>query len=549
MFFWDVPLPTSAIACPGTLNPPVDRLSGHLIPQSEVPVARLSRFAILAVTLFFTCASFATTYYIAANGSDSNNGTSKTTPWLHAPGMTGCSANCAAKTPQGGDQFIFRGGDTWHHSASGRTPQGAPWSWNWSGTSGSRIYIGVDKTWFSGTSWARPKINGDNPLSTSGVSNCTYDATGFFTMNGNFVDFDNFEMLGACWSGPSGVTLYSVMNSPTHDNSFQNLYLHGWTHKTFSCSVSGGLPQGNCDGANAIGVSSHGNEDVNNEYAYMVIDGADSDPLSGGGMVFGGFNIHHSIFRNMSQGVVSNNTKYFHDNLVEFIQEPGDNVAHGNTFELNGSQYDMFFYNNLIRHIGTISTIGVNVWLAPGGNMYVYNNVFYDINSSGNWFDIVSGTGFFFYNNTFVDGTLFTPSTSLGHTINIFNNHFVGATSLPIQNPGNTPVSSITNIFQSDATASSQGYTATNNYAPTAANNATVGTGTNLTSSCSTLGNALCSDTTLGVGYDTVNHAVIVPARTSSARPSSSTWDVGAYNYQTSQGAPNPPTNLTVTVH
>ena len=37
----------------------------------------------------------ATTHYIAANGSDSNNGTGKTTPWLHAPGMPSCSATCA----------------------------------------------------------------------------------------------------------------------------------------------------------------------------------------------------------------------------------------------------------------------------------------------------------------------------------------------------------------------------------------------------------------------------------------------------------------------
>src|ERR1700683_21618 len=35
-------------------------------------------------------------YYIAANGSDSNNGTSETSPWQHAPGMPACSATCAS---------------------------------------------------------------------------------------------------------------------------------------------------------------------------------------------------------------------------------------------------------------------------------------------------------------------------------------------------------------------------------------------------------------------------------------------------------------------
>src|SRR4029077_14620960 len=62
------------------------------------------------------------TYYIAANGSDSNNGTSKTTPWLHAPGMANCTGTCASTTPQPGDSFIFRGGDIWHMQNSTATP-------------------------------------------------------------------------------------------------------------------------------------------------------------------------------------------------------------------------------------------------------------------------------------------------------------------------------------------------------------------------------------------------------------------------------------------
>src|ERR1039457_4756325 len=41
----------------------------------------------------------ATTYYVAANGSDSNSGTTKTTPWLHAPGMVSCTGTCASANP------------------------------------------------------------------------------------------------------------------------------------------------------------------------------------------------------------------------------------------------------------------------------------------------------------------------------------------------------------------------------------------------------------------------------------------------------------------
>jgi len=49
----------------------------------------------------YTSSCTSNCYYIASNGSDANSGTSKTSPWLHAPGMTGCSGNCASHTPVG----------------------------------------------------------------------------------------------------------------------------------------------------------------------------------------------------------------------------------------------------------------------------------------------------------------------------------------------------------------------------------------------------------------------------------------------------------------
>ena len=91
----------------------------------------------------------ATTHYIAANGVDSNDGTSEGAPWAHLPGMASCTANCASYTPAAGDQFILRGGDTWANASF-------PIAWTWSGSSGSPIYIGVDKTWYSGSTGTGP---------------------------------------------------------------------------------------------------------------------------------------------------------------------------------------------------------------------------------------------------------------------------------------------------------------------------------------------------------------------------------------------------------
>jgi hypothetical protein len=87
----------------------------------------------------------ATTYYVDyVNGSDSNNGTSKSSPWKHAPGMLGltpsgsstgdgCSSNCASYTPAAGDQIILKGGVVWPYTVF-------PFKWTWNGTSSTSLY-------------------------------------------------------------------------------------------------------------------------------------------------------------------------------------------------------------------------------------------------------------------------------------------------------------------------------------------------------------------------------------------------------------------------
>ena len=111
-------------------------------------MARLLRVAIFMACVFSAGSAFATVvpggtcpasapvtgkncYFIAASGSDTNNGTSETTPWLHAPGMQKCASNCAAvlsytsggiRGSAAGLGFIFRGGDTWHFGNSGLSP-------------------------------------------------------------------------------------------------------------------------------------------------------------------------------------------------------------------------------------------------------------------------------------------------------------------------------------------------------------------------------------------------------------------------------------------
>ncbi len=100
-----------------------------------------------------------------------------------------------------------------------------------------------------------------------------------------------------------------------------------------------------------------------------------------------------------------------------------------------------------------------------------------------------------------------------------------------------------------DVSAQQQSYA----YAPTSSSGATVGAGTNLESLCDQIATsgladaaAACrSDTTYGVGYDQVNHNVIVPGRTPIPRPLTGPWDVGAYQWPSQ---PKSPTNVTGTI-
>ncbi len=91
------------------------------------------------------------TYYVDAEFRyvHTNDGISKDMPWQNAPGMSGCSYNCAAYLLQPGDRVIFKGGVSW-------VGDSFPLIVTASGTSANPIYYGVDSSWYSGNTWTRP---------------------------------------------------------------------------------------------------------------------------------------------------------------------------------------------------------------------------------------------------------------------------------------------------------------------------------------------------------------------------------------------------------
>src|SRR5438270_5891722 len=123
--------------------------------------------------------------------------------------MTGCSGVCASTTPQPGDSFILRGGDTWHYSSASGSPAGLTWTWKWGGSSSGCnldarvgtvtksgcIYVGTDSTWYSSSAFSRPIMNFDNPLTTSYPSSCANNQNGMnlISISANNVIFDDLE--------------------------------------------------------------------------------------------------------------------------------------------------------------------------------------------------------------------------------------------------------------------------------------------------------------------------------------------------------------------
>jgi hypothetical protein len=500
---------------------------------------------VMSLCILTTNNAFATSYYVSTSGNDSNNGTSTSTPWLHAKGMSGCSSNCNSYSPAAGDKIILRGGDVWHWNASAGT-KGLPWTTVGSGTASNPIYYGVDHTWWNsaacGSSWCRPVLNGDNPLSTTAVSSCgTGNATNTVMLDDTttYGVLDDFEMLGLCWSDnpvPYYDDSFIAINST--NGTYSNIYVHGWTHTNGASSQATGWA-GSTDG----GVT---------HFDSIVVDGSDSDPASLCSLCFDVYDVHNSVFR-YNSNFVGNGASLLYNNLFEYITEPYDS-AHGNVSEWNNESNTSggnYIYNNLVRH----TTAAVTMWVCPqSANLqdYYFNNVLYDIGSqmwdfanSGGAGCGAGGTGNF-VNNTFVSGSIGTPGSWLG---TLSNNYMINSTVL------GTTTSQKNQVTATTAQATTYGYTLSNNYGPASADcngngsasGCPIAKGSNLTSICTSIGGlagpALCKDTTLGPNYDAVQHRVNGNARTPIARSSSGAWDAGAFQF--GQGlSPSPATGL-----
>jgi hypothetical protein len=531
-------------------------------------MARLARILLLFGSVALSANLFATTYYIDySSGSDSSNGTSKASPWQHAPGMTGCAASCAAASPKPGDSVILKGGVTWPNPALG-------WDWTWSGSSSTApqgctgtgcIYIGVDQTWYTGSAWARPILNaGGTAVATTAAGQNV-----IFRCYCNYVQIDNIELTGLYWTGNpsygSSVNFVIPSGSPGigANVEVEHIYIHGWSHNTYASGTS----EHTCALVGDTGIP---NNNVNSWFHDSVVSGADTAENSCAAVFGGPPYISNNVFEYLTSCMIVNGSVAIHDNICQNLMSSFDPTAHLNGLENNAS-YSIAIYNNVFRHMASGA---LTIWSAPdqGYTSYIFNNVVYDTDVS-NILDLappvanngcpqnssycLQGGTEIVFNNTIECGPDSNPNavcaaniSAAAAAVTLQNNHFITNAGSYWSTNGVTPTL-VKNILQTKSTANGQGYNSAQTYgfSPTMpySQDATPGQGATASALCAASGApaSVCSnDSSYGVTYNQSNHTVSWPGRSSNAW--NSPPDVGGYSFSS---GPQPPQNLQAVVN
>lgn len=457
--------------------------------------------------LIASCCSGATYYIDFASGSDSNNGTSKSTPWKRHPDMAGWSGSYSHAA---GDQYIFKGGVTWDQSCFTMTLQGS------GSASAGNDYYGVDKSWYTGSSWSRPVWDRAYTLSATDLLNLG---------NTSYITIDNIEIKRLNTSVTDGIGLINSGGGGGVQTTIKNCYIHGWRTSSSSDGAHGGIIgrtysasttwiidnteiensenasiqkggiAARCVAVFQNGCKIHDNSsailfclDFNGSYLYNIT----GDPFDG---VYHCNGIYMDpVSMSQKQGYIRNS--YLHDTAG------GANMAYTNV--RGGATITM--YNNVLY--GTMSAQGA-VEIEPFqyggegvGNLIAYNNTICNYGGSASAFHVVTRTG-----------------QPVG-VLSLYNNHVINAGSVTDAKAGVNTITfnSTTNLLQSATTAASEGYKLSNLYAPTSSSCSTVNAGTSITG--------------------LINLDILGLTRTQ--------WDIGAYTF--GSNSPTPPTNAKISV-
>lgn len=525
-------------------------------------------------------------YYVGVSGLDSNAGKTEAAPFLHIPGTPAFTGSA----PLGaGIGVIIEGGYVAHFGAATSPATGGTLVINTGGSSGSPLYYGIDPTWYSGSSFVRPAFTGDNPTSTSFVGSCAYDnsSLGNFVRIGasaSYVILDGIESTGRCWSSGTPNVIY--MTNSSHSIYMERWYVHGWTttKSSIDSSYAWWDQSGNQDfDIMALNVvdgddSSYGAQGSSNcQYAGY---GTNSPCYSGGAIYEGAYNVWGNIFQHMSNVAVTLNTVKWHDNHVNDLfvtYQNGGQHTNCNNEITNVAGSNNYFYNNLTTHVQATECYYLSV--SSGNTIYGFNNIYWgNMNyilgnaASGCTFlnlTSSSGSATLYWTNNTMDATggggggcqlrfsqANSPLYAWSGTAYFENTHAIGYTSFSsLYTKDSTATLTATDnggeVYETETVANGQGYTSSDNYAPTSSNGATYHKGSNLSAMCASIPDSFaataCTNSTSG-GVAEVpgwgGNVANFPA--TAINPRGSLWDAGAYEYEGTL-LPAPPTNLTGT--
>ena len=522
------------------------------------------------VTVVVICGHIAetrafTVYYISfSTGSNANAGT-KASPWKSHPYMknaAGCAGAPHSYSPVAGDQFIFYGGDSWPAPCFGMTiTSGGTSSVNtYYGTCGGQATapsICAGATWPS-SGWTRPKFDlGGSVVSTAAGFQVIYAANPSIT----YVTIDNIEI---AHQGIGGLASLNTSNSgnqcaigfgnsniatPAVGTIVENVYVHGAVTASYTGTRngSGNYPGSGYCASGILGVQLVDHVEINGDDSSN--GGVTPTPSGAWAQFMAGVVASQTIQYSKIHGTLSacdqvgQSTSYScHDNEIYNVGNLGQvdpGAIHGHAvFDNNtgGDRPSPAVYNNAIHDINT----GLNI--RENQQAQVYNNVLWNLHNNVPIYiqcwtrfntgapcattDVTNVT-----NNTMdittIGGTCLNSTGTMG-VVNIQNNICIGGSGLgSIARASGT---TSTNNNMTAAIASQYGYVAAGKYSPSSSYSVTVGTATNLTTSCGTLV-ALCSDASGAPWF----------GGSPKSRPTGSTsWDMGAFQF--AGGTTGPPT-------
>ena len=425
-------------------------------------------------------------------------------------------------SPRPGDEFIFKGGDSWPNAEFPLVATG-------SGNSAHHDYYGVDQSWYVGNKWTQPtfaaegaNITGTDPNGGGGGQDIFLDLRGHDYITVDDIAFDNFTASGltGAYGSCAAIEMAGDQNITINRISIPNMAVDATT-----------FHGPNCFGVMAATYSPYGGNSI---VKNSVISGALNSYATG---ILCVGNVENNTIDRMIGEVYPCGHGTISGNLLENCGNPfpaGSSGIHADAIQSDNANGTYYIHDNVIHDTGADQSAPNECESMlignPGETDYVWNNVLYNIN--GNPISLTQnsspGVAAYIWNNSIEGG--FAGSAYCvrsGHpatwtTIAIQNNFCASTASAPTD-PGLSAGSMTVNhnILLTPSRASADGYgsgSSTYPYLPTSSGTVpTQGTGANLSSNCSASLTALCTTTSFA--------GQLKPT----SRPSSTSWNAGAY--------------------